>query len=895
MGIERIENAFHPGDGSRFFVFYGSGIEDSFISTDYLEQNVETALLHVLKQRGYKRVVFIAPHRQVYFLDTFSEQNSQPGGVGTAQSNQTRPVAGASMRRLNGGPFDDLMVVKLHRPVQETSFSGMGDVHAIRMLDTLLKQVDNLKTAVCFVQAETYLRYFEDGRTLAGVIGEWARLPASNPNIVLFLFSADRYDDLCDLASRLPVPELRSYILRRKLDAQTSFHLVQVNSPEHLEIQRLIKSRKKNAGLEVDENNLFKISQWMAAEGRKARTWLALLAEVDRLDFETARLNGWFSSVRKPDRTIQDELDALVGLEEVKTRIQELSAWLRYQKEAGLEKGISENPPLLHLVFTGNPGTGKTTIARLIGEIYHDLGLLKRGHLVEARGGDLVAEYVGGTAIKTNSVIDQALDGVLFIDEAYTLTEAERGGFGQEAVDTLLTRMEDERGRLVVIVAGYPEKMEKFRRSNPGLPRRFPEENVISFPNYSPADLWKILSEMLLQRNIPITGAVEQALIEIIQGMYNMREETFGNAGEMRNLADALERKRASRIVQNRMPVQSPLTREDLPEKYQSFLPAPLPDIDSLLAGLNEMVGLGPIKQYLVRMVQRLKVESTMKKAHPTGSPCSYVQHLVFCGNPGTGKTTVARLIGNIYRSLGLLRKGHCVEVTRADLVAGYVGQTALKTNEKIKQALDGILFIDEAYGLSRGGENDYGQEAIDSLVKAMETYTGRLVVIIAGSPREMEKFLNSNPGLSSRFAPPVYFPDYSPAELVEIFEKIAGKEGYQYPPQILPDIRLNLEMSRQRTLLQRKRSFGNARAVIEIFDQMKGRLAERLVNLPAFSETPGSLDPALFQTFVPEDVPELAYPVDLTPRDALKNEQAPEIVQDWAVDYEEKVKPASD
>jgi len=186
-----------------------------------------------------------------------------------------------------------------------------------------------------------------------------------------------------------------------------------------------------------------------------------------------------------------------------------------------------------------------------------------------------VAEYVGGTAIKTNHVIDQALDGVLFIDEAYTLTETDRGGFGQEAVDTLLTRMEDERGRLVVIVAGYPEKMEKFRHSNPGLPRRFPEENVINFPNYTPPELWKILSEMLLLRNIPITGAVEVCLLEVIQGLYNLRDENFGNAGEMRNLADALERKRASRIVHNRLPIQSPLTSEDLPEKYQSYLPAP--------------------------------------------------------------------------------------------------------------------------------------------------------------------------------------------------------------------------------------------------------------------------------------------------------------------------------
>jgi hypothetical protein len=244
---------------------------------------------------------------------------------------------------------------------------------------------------------------------------------------------------------------------------------------------------------------------------------------------------------------------------------------------------------------------------------------------------------------------------------------------------------------------------------------------------------------------------------------------------------------------------------------------------------------------------------------------------------------------------MGLLRKGHCVEVSRADLVAGYVGQTALKTNEKIRLALDGILFIDEAYGLSRGGENDYGQEAIDSLVKALETYSGRLVVIIAGYPKEMEQFLNSNPGLSSRFAPPVYFPDYSPAELVEIFEKLAGKEGYIYPPELLPDIRLNLELLRQRLLLQRKRSFGNARAVIEIFDQMKGRLAERLMNLPDFKESPGNLDQALFQTFIAEDVPAPAYSVDISPRDTPKNDLTPNPVKDWAMDYEEKVKPISD
>ena len=268
----------------------------------------------------------------------------------------------------------------------------------------------------------------------------------------------------------------------------------------------------------------------------------------------------------------------------------------------------------------------------------------------------------------------------------------------------------------------------------------------------------------------------------------------------------------------------------------------PLPSQEELLEQLDSLIGLEEVKKDVKSLINLIKVRKLRTDNDLPIPPMS--MHMVFMGNPGTGKTTVARLMGQLYAAIGALSKGQLIETDRSGLVAGYVGQTAMKTQEMINSALGGVLFIDEAYSLSSGGENDYGREAIETLLKAMEDHRDELVVIVAGYDEPMEKFLHSNPGLESRFNKYFYFPDYTGEELMGIFNLQCKKNGYTLSPEAE-------ELAKQAFNVMyetRDDNFGNGRDVRNCFEDMVARQSDRV----AAMEDPSKDD---LMTFLPEDL----------------------------------------
>jgi len=245
-------------------------------------------------------------------------------------------------------------------------------------------------------------------------------------------------------------------------------------------------------------------------------------------------------------QAIKRELDSLIGLHSVKQLIHEVQAFVEIQQRRSTMNLASE-PIVLHSIFMGNPGTGKTTVARIIGKLFLEMGVLQKGHLVEVERADLVAEYIGQTAQRTREQLRKASGGILFIDEAYSLARGGEKDFGKEAIDTIVKTMEDQRTNLVVILAGYSEPMEAFLETNPGLRSRFPI--IINFPDYTTFELFRIAEQMLAQREYQLSKAARRKLLRIIEEMKSKHTDNFGNARTVRNIIEKAIRKQAVRLV----------------------------------------------------------------------------------------------------------------------------------------------------------------------------------------------------------------------------------------------------------------------------------------------------------------------------------------------------------
>ena len=364
---------------------------------------------------------------------------------------------------------------------------------------------------------------------------------------------------------------------------------------------------------------------------------------------------------------------------------------------------------------------------------------------------------------------------------------------------------------------------------NPGLKSRF--NKFIHFDDYNADELLEIFKVYCKKGGYQLDEGAEIKAKDVCKILYKNRDENFANAREVRNLFEKVKVNQMNRLAKTEKPSEEELTgiiasdfiSED--EKKQGK------STDEILEELNALVGLNGVKQDVNRMIKFMKVQKIRaKQGIEQGTTTN---HLVFTGNPGTGKTTVARLIAQVYKELGILSKGNFVETDRSKMVAKYVGQTAAKVQDLINEAKGGILFIDEAYTLYKeDDEKDFGQEAIDTLLKGMEDNRGNLIVIVAGYDNLMQNFLNSNPGLQSRFNKFIHFDDYLPEELTEIFIRLCDKNKYEI------DEKCKGFVLEYMTKLYNNRgaNFANARDVRNYFERVQGRQAERIADEGDFS-----------------------------------------------------------
>ncbi|MED1562789.1 AAA family ATPase [Alkalihalobacillus alcalophilus] len=581
----------------------------------------------------------------------------------------------------------------------------------------------------------------------------------------------------------------------------------QMEEPFLLILKATKEYAKSISGIYYSAEQLRQIKEATENIQKVAEQWKKQMEQLTSTDHEVSALS---------------QLDKMIGLDPIKARIEKLYQYLQYQKRRTESGFVTKDELSLHMIFTGNPGTGKTTLARLMAKIYYELGLLEHSEVHEVDRSQLVGAYVGQTEEQTLQAIEKASGGVLFIDEAYSLKRSgtSSNDYGQTMIDTLVSAMTNEKkaGTFAVVLAGYPDEMNVFLRSNPGLRSRFPEQNHFHVEDYSSEELLQIGEKVASDNDFLLSDPAKKALLERIERA--QVDESFGNARTVKNIIlDAIFEKGAKSTGEEAVTADYVLLEEKnfLPEEEKA-------KEKNAQLELKSLIGLEQVKRELDKLTSFIKVQQLRRKEN---LPTNAIQlNTIFSGASGTGKTTVAQIYAQVLKELGVLKRGHLVIASRSELVAGYIGQTAAKTKEKIRDALGGVLFIDEAYSLFSDGRGDFGKEAVATLLQEMSTHQENLVVILAGYENEMEALINSNPGIRSRFPKNIVFPSYSQAELQKMMVQKVEQLGYQLTKEA--------ELFLQKIIPDAGHQ-GNGRFVVNAVEQLIQLQAERIVNEESF------------------------------------------------------------
>ena len=824
----------------RFFFLHGH-TNDEFCPPNLGILTLEEVLHQHLHQLGYQRIIFYNGRQKIYFHDHDSQQLSRPDIKDLTSQHEASPSQSASPSRICAGPLGQQSLA-LQAPITAATpeadthslqLGSMSDLDVVGFLNRCMHS-EQYKTAVLFTDGLDFITRFQEKarRQMAASLSRWGRLLSTNHNICLFLLPNTDIQRLGDLLERHGWYFLRSQIFQN--ENKPSKRVITLGAPRQDEVKNLLHywrlKRQLPTNWRILQQSIIPITRHLCAEGHLLKSLSYQLQTCQTLDKNTLHhLSGY--SDRPPALTRLQQLHGLdVVYEKVTTLIRRHQEHDQHTAPLNTlyQRDISRllPPPVpqdtkhqnLHIVLKGNPGTGKTTVANLVAEIYRDTNLVELGHIVKASREDLVAGYIGHTAIQTAQKITDAMGGILFVDEAYRLSEGGENDFGKEAIETIMEAMSNHMGEFAVIIAGYPEKIDQFLKTNPGLKRRFSSSNILTIPDYEPEHLHAIFLEHLAKEQRSLSAELSQQLPQFFKNWHSQRDvKTFGNAGDVLNLYQAMDERRATRAQG-----QFIFSVDDVPKAMRGYLPGTNQhDINELLQRLDNVIGLQRVKQTLHSIINRMKVQQLRDEQHP-----SYTGHYLALGNTGTGKTMIARLLGQFFQQLGLLAKGHVVKAERAELVGGYSGRSAEKTTAMIERSLDGILLIEDADKLVQSEHDEAGEEALGVLLNAMNNQRHRLCIICAGRSAPMTRFLRAHAALSTHLSTTLQFDNYQPDEMLQMFIRLAAERQLH----LAEGVEARLAELFHAEDYTNDESFTNIHAIRQLFEQCSSLQNNRLV-----------------------------------------------------------------
>ena len=791
-------------------VIFNSGADDDFfvnleIGAIPIDQAITTYLLDDEKESKYDYVLVLDRQVGSTILRPLADKKDMSSQLDVSVQSHDRKQGNRQSVTFQDEEDDISMQPRRQREAEQKAIEAIHDISGsdeqqlLGRINQLVKKQTNRHFAIVYMYPDTMLlssSNSQDHIDKMRLISEWSHLPNCDSFIILDEHRQAEFNKLLDW-------------VWNNDDYSKSVNLAR---PGKDELSAFLKRAVCRHGLFCTDVNT--IATTAAAEGTSLRNFAVRLKNYVMENPDNIILDRFYSDDSKV-RSLEDVrnlIDRLVGLENVKEYVRELCKTVEDNEKLAREgKERHRLQPLPHFMFLGSPGTGKTTVARLLGQLFLNLGLRTRNAFVEISFADLVGDSSKSPVEVMMAKVHDAMGGVLFVDEVYLLTE-DQGG--RMALQTLIKEMEDKRDSFTVIMAGYAEKLPELYKVNPGFESRI---SKLTFNDYSTDELTQMVVSML--------GNADYTCTKVAVGKIELYIES-------RQLRGGLGNGRGARTLFEKICERVRLDNPNRHEVQELDIPIPMclhpKEAEKIIHEFEEsFAGIPRVKKFIYDMYKKqLDMEKRQADVHRKGDRKLEPNNCFFLGNPGTGKTTAAKKMGKLFHWLGLVSEDKFKEVDPIQaFTSSYVGEYAQKVKDVFDDALGGVLFIDEAYQLAN---DEQGRKALDQIVKmTTEPRYLDMIIIMAGYPDEMQKLSQCNPGLKRRFPNQVYFDDFSNDELVDIFMKEVADSDMHVRKGEEDSFHAHL-----RSILARmaaERHFGNAGAVKNFFNTVVlGNFAER-------------------------------------------------------------------